>query len=244
MISATPTQQRQLLELQRVDTAIRQLRTRRANLPEQQELDDNADTLSRIASDYAENRDRLEELQRRHKRLEDDIATVESRRKSEEGRMYSGTISSEKELSALKSELSSLKRRKSDLEDELLEVMEQREETESLVETLKQRHTELNERAEELTAARDNAATGIDAELAARQEERDAVAVELPEEVLSYYEDLRERKGGVAVAELSGRTCQGCRLQLTAFELEDVRERAGSALAKCEQCDRILVPTD
>lgn len=244
MISATPAQQRRLLDLQRVDTAIRQLRTRRANLPEQQELDDNVDTLSRITADYAENHDRLEDLQRRHKRLEDDIATVESRRKSEEGRMFSGTINSEKELSALKNEISSLKRRKSDLEDELLEVMEEREETESLVETLQQRYAELKERAEELTAARDSAATDIDAELARRQEERDAVAAELPEEVLGHYEDLRERKGGVAVAELTGRTCQGCRLELTAYELEDVRERSNSALARCEQCDRILVPTD
>lgn len=244
MISATPAQQRRLLDLQRVDTAIRQLRTRRANLPEQQELDDNVDTLSRITADYAENHDRLEDLQRRHKRLEDDIATVESRRKSEEGRMFSGTINSEKELSALKNEISSLKRRKSDLEDELLEVMEEREETESLVETLQQRYAELKERAEELTAARDSAATDIDAELARRQEERDAVAAELPEEVLGHYEDLRERKGGVAVAELTGRTCQGCRLELTAFELEDVRERSNSALARCEQCNRILVPTD
>lgn len=244
MISATPAQQRRLLDLQRVDTAIRQLRTRRANLPQQQELDDNADTLSRITADYAENRDRLEDLQRRHKRLEDDIATVESRRKSEEGRMFSGTINSEKELSALKNEISSLKRRKSDLEDELLEVMEEREETESLVGTLQQRYAELKERAEELTAARDRAATDIDAELARRQEERDTVAAELPEEVLGYYEDLRERKGGVAVAELTGRTCQGCRLELTAYELEDVRERSNSALARCEQCDRILVPTD
>lgn len=244
MISATPSEQRRLLDLQRVDTAIRQLRSRRANLPEQQALDDNDDTLERIATDYAQSRERLEDLDRRYKRHEDDISAVEARRKSEEGRMYSGTINSEKELSALRSEISSLKRRKSDLEDELLEIMEEREETQSLVEALKERHAELTAKADELAAARDAAATDIDTELASRQEEREAIASELPEDVVAYYEDLRDRRGGVAVAELVGRTCQGCRLELTARELEDVRSRAASSLARCEQCTRILVPSE
>ncbi len=241
MIPATPAQQRRLLDLQRVDSAIHKLRYRRANLPEQKALDDNAETLARVTSEYATARDRLDRLSTQQRRHEAEIATVDSRRKSEEGRMYSGLIRSEKEVDALRAELSSLRARKGDLEDALIEIMEQVEDLESLVATLKERHGELTGAVAALTEARDHAATDIDAELRERAAERDAVAKELPGEVLEYYEELRARKDGVGVAELQGRTCAGCRLELTQIELEDVRADSAEGLARCEQCGRILV---
>lgn len=243
MIPATPEQQRRLLDLQRVDTAIRQLQHRRAHLPEQQALDENADLLTRVSTDYADSRERLEQLARAQKRYEDEIGVVDSRRKSEEGRMYSGLITSEKEVQALRAELSSLRARKSDLEDALLEVMQEREDLESAVVTLRERHAELTAKATELEQARDVAARDIDAELTARQKERETVIAEVPPDVAEYYEELRERKEDLAVAELIGRTCQGCRLELTAVEFEDAHERSKTGLARCEQCGRILIPT-
>jgi len=142
-ISATPAQQRRLYDLQQVDTAIRQLEHRRANLPEQKALDSNAELLATIAGEYAESTERLDRLERQQRWHEGEISTVDTRRKTEEGRMYSGQITSERELEALRSELSSLRGRKSDLEDALLEILEQREELESLVASLKERHAEL-----------------------------------------------------------------------------------------------------
>ena len=243
MIAATPAEQRRLLDLQRVDTDIRKLGHKRANLPEQKALDDNADTLGRVSSEYATSRDQLERLRLQQKRHEQEIATVDSRRKSEEGRMYGGLIRSEKELEALRAELGSLRGRKSELEDSLLEIMEQTEELESLVATLQERHSESSGQVDALTQARDHAATDIDAELVSRTTERATIAGSLPAEVVEYYEELRARKDGVGVAELQGRTCAGCRLELTAIELEQVREDVAEGLARCEQCGRILVLT-
>ena len=241
LISATPTEQRHLFELQQVDSAIAQLEFRRANLPEQKALDENADTLAKVSVEYAGAKERLERLAAQQRKHEAEVATVDSRRKSEEGRMYSGLITSEKELEALRHEISSLRGRKSDLEEALLEIMEQVEDLEGLVETLKQRHVELTGSVADLTAARDSAATDIDAELVQRREERAAAAEGIPAEVLEYYDELRGRKDGVAVAELKGRTCMGCRLELTQIELEDLRQDAQHGLARCEQCGRILV---
>lgn len=241
VIPASPTEQRQLLALQEVDTAIRQLEHRRANLPEQKALDDNAETLRRVAAEYAAAREERDTLERRQRRLEEEVATIDARRRSEERRMYSGLITSEKELEAIRGELSSLRSRKNDLEDSQLEVMERLEELASLVDTLAERHDELTRQVDELTAARDQAATGIDTELSERRAERAKAADGVDAEVLGYYDDLRSRKAGVAVAELQGRTCSGCRLDLTAIELEETHERVKQGLAKCPQCDRILV---
>ena len=242
MIAATQEQQRRLLSLQSVDTTIGQLEFRRANLPEQKALDTNAETLAKVSTEYAGAKDKLERLSEQQRKHESEIAVVESRRKSEEGRMYSGLIRSEKELEALRHEISSLKGRKADLEEALLEIMEQVEDLESLVSTLKQRHVELTTAVTDLTQARDSAATDIDAELIKLRGERQEAADGIPEEVISYYDDLRARKEGLAVAELQGRTCAGCRLELTQIELEDARNAAAERLARCEQCGRILVP--
>ena len=242
MIAATPEEQRLLLALQGVDTAILQLEFRRANLPEQKALDENAETLAKVSTEYAAAKDKLERLSEQQRKHEGEISVVDSRRKSEEGRMYSGLIRSEKELEALRQEIGSLRGRKSDLEESLLEIMEQVEDLESLVSTLKARHVELTNSVAELTTARDTAATDIDAELLDRREERTKAAGDIPAEVLEYYDDLRARKEGLAVAELQGRTCAGCRLELTQIELEDARRDAQDSLARCEQCGRILVP--
>ena len=242
MIAASPAQQRRLLDLQLIDTAIRQLEHRRSNLPEQVALDDNAAVLSQISADHAGATEQLDRLRSQQQRHEGEIATVDSRRKSEEGRMYSGLITSEKEVEALRHEIHALRNRKSDLEDALLEIMEQREETESLVQALEARHGELNGQVAGLTSARDEAARDIDAELEQRRAERAEVVGELPEEILAFYEQLRGRKQGIAVAELHGRTCQGCRLELTAIEYEEAMSDSSSGLAHCEQCGRILIP--
>lgn len=244
MTAATPEQQQDVLALQATDTAIRQLEHRRAHLPEQQQLDEVDGTLGDVSRELARTRAELEEVERRQKRLDDDIAAVESRRKSEEARMYSGEVSSEKELEARKAELAALKRRKNDLEDELLEAMERREELEGLAVELEQRQAELQAEVAELTAVRDHAASDIDAELDTTRQRRTEQAEGLPPPLLETYQRARERLGGVAVAALEGDTCSGCRLQLTAIELERVRAEAKQGLlATCEQCDRFLVPS-
>lgn len=241
MIPASTDEQRQLYELQKVDSAIRMLQVRRSSLPEQQALDENAETLRLITQEFADARERLDTLQRQQARLEQEIATLDSRRKSEEGRMYSGLITSEKESEALRHELQSIKGRKRDLEDQLIEVMEEVENLESLTKSLQERHTELSTKVDELTAARDHAAGDIDTELAQRQDERAQAAALVAEEIRTYYDELREKKQGVGVAELQGRACTGCRLELTAIELEELREEVTRGLAICPQCGRILV---
>ena len=241
MIPASPAEQRRLYDLQQADTAIRKLEVRRASLPEQQALDENAETLRAITEEFAGARERLDELNRQQSRLEQEIATLDSRRKSEEGRMYSGLITSEKESEALRNELHSIKGRKRDLEDQLIEVMEELEGLESLTKTLQERHTELTAKVAEMTEARDHAAGDIDAEIAQRLRDRETLAAEVPAEMREYYEVVREKKQGLGVAQLEGRGCSGCRLELTAIELEELKADTAKGLANCPQCGRILV---
>lgn len=241
MTIASPEQQRHLLELQQIDDAIRRLTHQRANLPEQRTLDENDELLRATSSEYADAADQLEDAQRLQRTREQDIANLEARRKAEEARLYSGEISSEKQAEAVRNELASIKRKKSDYEDELLEAMERIEEHESLASTLRSRHSELQSKVEELIAARDHAAGDLDAELAAKRSEREQVAAEIDDRLLTLYAEVAGEQRGTAVAPLEGRTCRGCFLELSTIELEEIREEAGNSVPRCPQCDRMLV---
>lgn len=241
MKKASPDDQRRLLELQATDTTIRQLRHRRANLPEQQTLDDATELLERITTDHLAARDELVGVDRKVRRLENEISTVDTRRKSEEARMYSGVIASEREVAALRSELSTLRARKRDLEDEVLEVMERQEELNASITTLDTRAGELRTEIGPLQTTRDAAASDIDGELAAREAARAELAAQLADDLVRRYDKLRARKDGVAVVELRDGTCQGCFLELTTGEMEEGREMGVFGLARCVQCGRLLV---
>lgn len=241
MTAASPEQQRQLLALQRVDDAIRRLERQRANLSEQKALDENDALLRQVASEYADAAEKLEDAQRLQRTRETDIANLEARRKDEEGRLYSGEISSEKEVEAIRGELKSIKRKKSDYEDELIEAMERIEELESLTSTLKSRHAELQGKVGELTSARDHAAGDLDRELADKRAERERLVAEIDDRLLGLYDEVSAQQGTVAVAVLDGKACEGCFLELTPLELEEVRQEAHGGLPRCPQCDRLLV---
>lgn len=241
MTAASAEQQRHLVALQRVDDAIRRLEHQRANLPEQKALDDNDATLRQVASDYADAAAELEDAQRLQRTRESDIANLEARRKAEEGRLYSDEISSQKQAEAIRSELSTIKRKKNDYEDELLEAMERIEELDSRTTTLAHRHAELQGKVDELTRDRDHAAGDLDAELSAKRAEREQVLAELDDQLVRLYEHVRAQQGSVAVSVLDGKVCEGCFLELTPSELEEVRQEATHSVPRCPQCDRLLI---
>jgi predicted nucleic acid-binding Zn-ribbon protein len=81
----------------------------------------------------------------------------------------------------------------------------------------------------------------IDGELAAVASARGEVATDVPAELLTEYEKLRARLGGVAVARLEGTQCNGCHLSLPATELDAVRHAVPGAVVHHEECGRILV---
>lgn len=241
MTQATADDQQRLLAVQQIDTAIRRLRHRRANLPEQQVLDEQATLLDKVTAEHLAARDELVGIARRMKRLEHDVGAVDSRRRSEEARMYSGVIATEREVEALRKELSSLKTRKRDLEDELLEMMERNEELTGTVATLETRQRELRAAVAPLEQQRDGAAADIDTELDEQVRRRDELADQLPDAVVAAYDRLRARKDGLAVVELRRGVCQGCHIELTAGELAEGREIGELGLARCVQCGRLLV---
>jgi uncharacterized protein len=231
-----------LLELQTRDTAIDRLRHRRDTLPERAALESVRTELSTAGTRLAEVTAQREEVAREEQRFDDEARSLEDKAAEVERRMYSGEVSSPRELQALQADVEQLRRHRRGLEDRELEVMERRESFEPAVDELRARVSELESEAVRLGAALAEVETEIDEELAGERVARDEIAATVDAGLLEDYERCRERARGIGAARLSGNTCQGCHLSIPSVEAERIRKSPPGTVAHCDNCGCILVP--
>ncbi|MEJ5253736.1 MAG: C4-type zinc ribbon domain-containing protein [Acidimicrobiales bacterium] len=230
-----------LLKLQEHDTRIDQLRHRLSTLPERAARDAHLEQVAHhdeITGALAARRD---ELARSQRRIEDEVATLAAKVEEVDRKLYSGTVTSPRELQALQDDLDSLRRRQRELEDEILELMEQIEPLDQQLAARAAERADLDRQGVELEAALAQVESGIDAELSALQAERAAIEQAIPADLLAHYENLRRRLHGIAVARLVGGQCGGCHLSLSAVELDRIKHEPPDALVHCEECGRLLI---
>jgi predicted nucleic acid-binding Zn-ribbon protein len=228
-----------LLDLQAEDSSIRRLEDRRTSLPEAARLAGLNDSLAELDSDIAIAQKQYDEAAREQERLEGEMGILDAKIAKEEARLFAGSVSNPKELSALQAEVEMLKRQRSGLEDSLLEIMVNRDQ---MKETLDRLTSERSQTAAEAGTLSDQVARlskEIDAELQTHTAARSEAAASMPSELLQLYEKLRDSKHGVGVAALVDGTCEGCHTKLPAKEVERLRAERG--LQRCDNCRRILV---
>ena len=225
-----------LLDLQALDRTLDQLNKRlaevKAALHETNELIN-----ARRAAQQAEQATAHDRATR--KDLELAVAAVESKIKQDEQRLYSGLVKNPKELVDLQNEVAALKRQKTSLDDRLLEAMLTLEESE---ETLQHAKAECDRIEAEWRASQSNLLTEqaqLEADLAQQSAAVAGARVKLTATDLTLYDQLRRRKGGLAVVELEDGVCNGCGIEVTANVLRQLNQ--GDPVARCGNCERIVV---
>jgi predicted nucleic acid-binding Zn-ribbon protein len=231
-----------LLDVQDRDLSADQLRHRRASLPERLARAEQEGLIVRVDTELAERQARLADLQRSQKRIEDDVATVQAKSEGENKKLYSGTVTSPRELQAMQEEIDALTRRQHDLEDEVIVLMETAEPLTEEIDRLEALRGAAETDAARLAALIVEAEGVIDGELAAVLADRDGIAAGVPDDLLATYEKLRVHLDGIGVARLDGVQCTGCHLSLPATEVAAVRKATPGAVVYHEECGRILVP--
>mgnify|MGYP003779891571 CR=1 FL=1 len=241
-LKADPLRQLRLLDLQALDTRLDQLDHARATLPQHSELTTLAQQSAALDRELALAETALADIQREVAKAESDVQLVRDRAERNQRRLEAGTGTA-KDLQALQHELGSLARRQGELEDIELEVMERAEGLEAEVARLQARRSELDATLASVTAARDEAIAGFDAEAAQVGAQRAAVVPNVGEDLLAVYAKIRSSNGGIGAAELRQRRCGGCRLELNQVDLGRFREAPMDEVLRCEECRRILVRT-
>lgn len=234
-----PEQLRALLDLQQTDGRIRRLRHQLDDLPEQRELDEAEARATAVREEHDGVRVDLDRVTSESRRIEGEVDLLRQRKNAEHARMYSGDITSPKELQSLRAEIDSTERRISEHEDQLLEAMERVEALESRAAALAEEQQALEGKVTELSDARDRAAEGLLAELAELEVARDGQRADIPADLLERYDAKHEKLGGMAVGELRDGMCTACRIELPYAEVNELLD--GPPLATCPQCGRLLV---
>jgi predicted nucleic acid-binding Zn-ribbon protein len=228
-----------VLDLQAADTRADQLRHRREHLPEQQQVD-----TERAA--YAAWERRRDGLQRRLQELDAVIAQSESesheidlQRARLEKQMK--TVIAPREAEALMHEIAVLNERRGVLDDAELSALEEQTEIDDDLTAHRANEAALDSAIAVAEEAVAKVAADIDAELAEIAGRHAELRAAVDPALLERYDRLR-RQNMVAAAALNGSRCEGCHLDLSAAELDEVRAvaRAGG-VAECPHCGRLLI---
>jgi len=231
-----------LLSVQERDAALDRLRHRRTTLPERDDVESRRAQLDAKQAALAGVRARRQTVLAEERRLDDESRATGERADDVDKRLYSGSVTSPRELQAMQADLDMLRRQRSDLEDLELEVMEQREALDAEVEGLETEIAALEADVARLRTAIAGAEADIDAAIAEESNARDAAAKPVGDALLRDYERRRTQNKGAGAARLVGTTCQACHLTIPSTEAERIRRAAGNEVAYCDNCSAILVP--
>jgi predicted nucleic acid-binding Zn-ribbon protein len=228
-----------LLALQERDGALDRLRHRHQTLPEREGLARGEADAAALGARAATVRAERDEVAREEQRLDDEARSLAEKAAEVEAKMYSGEISSPRELQAMQSDVEQLRRHQRGLENRELELMETREPLDASVNELDEHRSVLAGEIDRIRRSLTEAETEITAEA---KQARDAIAAGIDPALVKEYERCRNLAHGVGVARLVGHTCQGCHLTIPATEVERIKKTAGNPLAFCDNCGAILVP--
>ncbi len=180
----------------------------------------------------------LEKVRKEATELREKISSVETQAKSVNQKLFSGRVRNPREVEALREKSESLKRRRASLEDSLLDLMIQIEELEGILSGQKARLSEVESAWEADQRTKRTRIAEIETELERLNEERSGLRASIPAELLSDYDYLVPRKGGMALARVTEGTCGVCGAVVPRAFL--ARMRSGEVV-HCGECGRILV---
>jgi predicted nucleic acid-binding Zn-ribbon protein len=231
-----------LLTLQEHDSTLERLLHRHQTLPERDALHDAEASASALDARLASTRAERDRVAREEQQLDDEARALADKAQEVESRMYSGEVSSPKELQAMQADVDQLRRHQRSVENRELELMEVREPLDATVAELEQQRATVTTEIDRLAAALGAAEAEIITEMQAERATRDEIAAGIDPALLADYERSRVAAKGPGAARLVGTTCQGCHLSIPAVEAEQIKRSGGQPLAHCDNCGAILVP--
>lgn len=167
---------------------------------------------------------------------ENKIAEVKEKLKKLE--VKQGTIKKVEEFNALTQEMTSTERERVTTEQATSDLIDKRNAEEEILAKIKNSLALSEESSKKLEEEIKNSINLINEEGKVLKTQREALAINVDQEILKIYSKLLSNKKDRVIVPIENRTCSGCHIALTAH-LENL-VRKGERLIFCEHCSRIL----
>lgn len=228
-----------LLALQAVDTTADQLGHRREHSPLHDDLASASTAMRSWEQRRTALRSRIDELGASIDDAERRGAELLAHRQRLEQQMK--TVIAPREAEALMHEMATLTEQSDELDGHELEALEEQAALDDQLSAHLLGEESLRDRLGQADAALADEVADIDNQLAGLALERAALRAQVPDALLATY-DRKRAAFGVAVARLVGKQCQGCHLELSAAEIDSVKdEAADTGVTDCPDCGRLLI---
>jgi predicted nucleic acid-binding Zn-ribbon protein len=223
-----------LEELQLVDIAMTEVRAEAEAVPRRRAEIDAGVAVARKA--WQAEQDRLASIEREKRSQEQTIAAERDKVKKWEGRL--AEIRTPREYAALSREIDIARKTNESVGEQTKVLTAQAEELALSIEALQEKLDEKESGAqEELEGLLKREAEFVErtASLDARRAE---LATRVEPALLQRYENIRKRRGGIAVTQVTGGTCRGCNRQIPP-QMAIILVRANT-IENCPNCNRII----
>ena len=238
-MKAAPSDQLQILDIQRMDFAVATFGNKLATLSEIAELLATTQRMAVVRDLAIAAETQISDIKRELLRSEADVEQVTTRLDRDEMRLADGSASA-KELEKLQHEVQTLSARRSELEEVELEIMLRIDSIKERLQELRAEEAVLVSSSEEIQSRKFAASQVIESEIASLVAERKAIAATVDGALLELYEKIRANSGTGAAAMREGR-CDGCHLAINSVEISRMKTLASDEVVRCEECRCILV---
>lgn len=225
-----------LIELQRIDTQLRTLKSVIGDLPVQ--LENLKSNLANKQSILEEKRTQLENAHRTKHEAELNITSWKEKQQKYHDHLF--RVSSNREYDAIQAEIETAKETIDQQETAFLEASELEEKLTSEIKALEEEIKEIEENSEKLRESLQEKLNVTKKETSNLQKRREELVHDLDVPIYRSYERIRKGKpDGIAVVPVVDNACGGCHLSIPPQRILEIRRM--NKLYFCEGCGRILV---
>ncbi|MEZ4733554.1 MAG: C4-type zinc ribbon domain-containing protein [Caldilineaceae bacterium] len=225
-----------LYELQKIDTTSQKVRRRLGQL---KSLLTESEDVKKARVHAASLQQEHQEWHSKQKTAELETQSLTERIAESENLLMSGQVRNPKELEALQASIEALQRQRSALETLSVEALLK---TEELTGQVADARTQL-QRVQEVWATNQAELTEEETKLKRAyvhlRKQREALTETTNKALIQQYEQMRERKGGVAVAAVAHENCSACNVKVASGVLSTLRSQPEKVVL-CPSCGRIL----
>jgi hypothetical protein len=223
-----------LIELQGIDTKLRDLNDLLGDLPSRvEELDQQEES---IKNSLVEQKDRLKELEVEMHKRDVSIAQINDKINKFKDQLF--LVTNNKQYDALMLEIDHLKEQRGTNETESIAFLEEKE---TLTESVESMESGLGELSQNLRVRREKLETAISQsaeEKSSLEQQRTEQVNGIDLNIVSVYDRVMKAKDGLAVVHLSDSSCGGCGARIPAQTITEVRAKI--VMHRCDVCGRFI----